>query len=446
MRYSTRMDPARSTSLRRVFAACAVVALAAGCAQKPQRGPRQTGDAVVPVVKARYGAVAPKTILSGMVTPLQNVGITSTLAEPADDVNVQEGDRVRRGQVLAQLDTADLRAQLAADLANAQSSRAKATQTYDQAGLTITQQSNVVNAARAAVRAAQQTLANDRLTLQRDAALLRQGYLAQAQYDQQATAVKNDEQAVQTAQVTLQNDVSQVKANGTTASGLQGANVAAAQADVQTALAQADQVRVQIAKATIVAPIDGVVVNRNLNPGEFPGSRTLFTLQATDRVYAALNGSGSQISGIRNGETVALSSDAHPGTPLRGTVVGVLNAVQPGTTNFVVKVLVDNARGLLRPGMVVTGTAPLPGARGIRIPATAFLDTTDSTVQIVRNGAASTVHVTTLAQDGKNAIVVGLPEGAPVIANGQLGLADGQHVATEGKQQQHRRRRQVAQN
>jgi HlyD family secretion protein len=439
------MDPARSSSLRRVLAVCAALAFLAGCSQKPQRGPRQTGDAVVPVVKARYGSVAPKTVLSGMVTPLQNVGITSTLSEPADTVNVQEGDHVRRGQVLAQLDTADLRAQLAADLATAQSSRAKATQTYDQAGLTISQQSNTVNAAQAAVRAAQQTLANDQLTLRRDAQLLKQGYIAQSQYDQQATQVKNDQQAVQSAQVTLQNDVSQVKVNGTTGSGLQGANVAAAQADVQTALAQADQVRVQIAKATIVSPIDGVVVNRNLNPGEFPGTRTLFTLQETDRVYAALNGAGSQIVGIRNGSTVALSSDAHPGQPLRGTVVGVLNAVQPGTTNFVVKVLVDNARGMLRPGMVVTGTASLPGASGIRIPATAFLDTTNSTVQVVRDGAASTVHVTTIAQDGTNAIVVGLPAGAPVIANGQLGLANGQHVATQGKQQQHRRRRQVAQ-
>ncbi|MBV8581265.1 MAG: efflux RND transporter periplasmic adaptor subunit, partial [Candidatus Eremiobacteraeota bacterium] len=174
-----------------------------------------------------------------------------------------------------------------------------------------------------------------------------------------------------------------------------------------------------------------------------PGTRTLFTLQQIDHVYAALNGAGSQIVGIRNGSSVALSADSLPGTTLHGTVVGVLNAVQPGTTNFVVKVLVDNARGTLRPGMVVTGTAPLPGASGIRIPATAFLDTTDSSVQVVRDGAASTVHVTTVAQDAKNAIVVGLPAGAPVIANGQLGLTDGARVRTEGARGAHHR--QVAQ-
>lgn len=413
--------------------------IAAGCGRS-QRPARQTGNAVVPVVTAAYGSVAPKTVLSGLIAPLQNVAITSTLAEPADSVNVQEGDRVRRGQILAQLDTADLRAQLQADMATAHSISAKATQTFDQAGLTIAQNSNVVNAARAAVRGAQTTLANDQLNLQRDAQLLKQGYIAQSQFDQQRTLVETDRQNVRTAQVTLQNDITQVQANGTTATGLQGANVSAARADVQTALAQADQVRVQIGKATIVSPIDGVVVNRNINPGEFPGSRTLFTLQQTDRVFAVLNGAASQIVGLRPGGRVKLVADAHPGATLRGTVVGVLNAVQPGTTNFIVKVVVDNARGTLRPGMVVTGQAGLPGASGIRVPVTAFLDTTESTLLVVRDGLASTVHVTTLAKDANNAVVVGLPAGAVVIANGQLGLSDGQRV----EPQRQRKRAQVA--
>jgi multidrug efflux pump subunit AcrA (membrane-fusion protein) len=421
------MARALSHPVRRLLVLCVASTLVAGCGGS-QRPPRQTGNAIVPVVTASYGSVSPKTLLSGTIAPLQNVGITSTLSEPADIVSVQEGDLVRRGQVIAQLDTADLRAQLQADIASAQSSRAKETQTYDQAGLTIVQNSNTVNAARSAVRQAQVTLGNDQLTLTRDAALLKSGYIAQSQYDLQATVVKNDQQTVQSAQVTLQNDASQVRTNGTTSSGLQGANVASAQADVQTALAQADQVRVQISKAAIISPIDGVVVNRNLNPGEFPGTRTIFTLQQTDHVYAVLNGAGSQVVGVRNGSPVDVTSDLLPGKHTRGTVVGVLNAVQPGSTNFILKVLLDNGRGFLRPGMVVSGTASLPGASGIRVPVTAFLDTTNSSVQVVHNSAAQTVHVTMIAQDAKNAVVTGLPQGSVVIANGQLGLADGQRV------------------
>jgi HlyD family secretion protein len=404
-----------------------LVVLATGCGHA-QRPARSTAAALVPVMTAQQGSVFPRTTLSGIIAPLQNVGITSSLTEPTDAVYVKEGDHVRAGQLLALLDTADLRATLAADLATANSNQAKATQTYDQAGLTISQNSNTVNAARAAVRQAQQTLSTDTLNLQRDAMLLRNGYIAQQAYDQQATTVKNDQQLLRSAQVTLQNDISQVRANGTVSSGLQGAQVASARADTQMALAQADQVRVQIAKARIVSPIDAVVVNRNLNPGEFPGTRQIFTLQETDRVYAVLNGAASQIVGIANGATVNVQSGNLPGKQFSGKVEGVLNAINPGSTNFVVKVVLANAGGTLRPGMAVSGIASLPSASGVRIPATAFLDTTNSTVQTVNNGVVHTVKVTMLAQDAQNAIVSGLPPGASVVTNGQLGLSDGQAV------------------
>jgi len=419
--------------LRGGAVACLALTLlaTAGCGRGNRRPPRSTANAVVPVVEAAFGSVSPTSNLSGTVAPLQNVAITSSLVEPADAVYVQEGDQVRTGELLALLDTADLEAQLAADIGTANSNHAKAQQTYDQAGLTISQNSNTVNAARAAVRAAQVTLSNDQLTLQRDAQLLKNGYIAQSQYDQQATTVKNDQQNVRSAQVTVQNDIAQVQANGTTSSGLQGAQVAAARADEQTALAQAQQVRVQIAKARVLSPINGVVVNRNLNPGEFPGSRQIFTLQETDRVYAMLSGGASQIVGVRNGERVRLSSSSLPGKTMNGTVVGVLNAVNPGSTNFVVKTEVDNARAWLKPGMVVSGTVPLPGGQGIRIPVTAFLDTTNSTVQVVRDGVVHTVQVTDLNQDAHNAIVAGLQPGETVVANGQLGLSDGQPVTPQ---------------
>jgi RND family efflux transporter MFP subunit len=185
---------------------------------------------------------------------------------------------------------------------------------------------------------------------------------------------------------------------------------------------------VQIAKARIVSPVDAVVVNRNLNPGEFPGSRQLFTLQETDRVYAVLNGAASQIVGIANGATVNVASANLPGKQFTGKVEGVLNAINPGSTNFVVKVILPNTSGTLRPGMAVSGIAALPSASGVRIPATAFLDTTNSTVQTVTNDVVHTVKVTMLAQDQQNAIVSGLSPGAAVVTNGQLGLSDGQQV------------------
>jgi multidrug efflux pump subunit AcrA (membrane-fusion protein) len=417
--------------VRRAAASLVLSALVTGCAHRQPPAPAPPA-AVVPVVAAQQGTVSPRTVLPGIIAPLQNVGITSSLAEPADAVYVKEGDHVARGQTLAVLDTADLRAQLAQYQATVSSNQAKAAQTYDQANLTIAQNSNTVNQARATVRQAQQILANDTKNLGRYSALLRQGYIAQQQYDLQATTVRNDQQAVSAAQVTLQNDMQQVAANGNTSTGLQGSQVVAAQAATQISQAQADQIRVQIGKAQIVSPIDGIVVNRNLNPGEFPGTRQLFTIQATARVYAVLNGSAAQISGLRTGSTAAIVSSSLPGKQFTGSVEGILNAINPGSTNFVVKVLLANADGNLRPGMAVSGSARLPVASGLRIPDTAFLDTTNSTVQVVNSGGVvQTAKVTMIADDGKNAIVTGISPGTAVVVNGQSGLTDGLTVAPQ---------------
>jgi multidrug efflux pump subunit AcrA (membrane-fusion protein) len=411
---------------RAVAVALLAAVMLAGCGRAAR--PPARSEARVPVTPARSGAVRPSATLGGMVVPYQNVAVQNSLAEPVNAVYVRAGDRVTRGQVLAVLDTRDLQAQLKQYISMAASNHAKAQSTTMQAGLTIATSSNSINAAKATLDAAQSTLAKDSLDLQRFTDLLRQGYISQQQFDQQRTLVNNDQQAVRSAQVALQNQQSQVQANGSTNSGLQGALIASARADEQTALAQADQIRAQIAKATIVSPIDGVVVNRNLNPGEYPGTRQIFTLQQLDPVYAVLNGSGGQIVGLRTGSTAQIVATDRATIKARGRVEAVLDEVTPGSTNFTVKVVLANPRGRFHAGQVVTGTVTRPATRGIVVPETAFVDDTDTGVQIVESGAVRTVPVTMVAKDGKNAVVEGLPTGAQVVVNGQLGLAEGQKV------------------
>ncbi|MDB5093141.1 MAG: efflux transporter, family, subunit [Candidatus Eremiobacteraeota bacterium] len=419
----------RFSNWRFASASLLVAALATGCGGKPPA--QQASAAVVPVVAAQQGTVHPSTVLSGIIAPLQNVGITSSLVEPTDNVYVKEGDHVHRGELIALLDTADLRAQLAQFQATVSSNAARAAYQYDFAGLTIAQNSNVVNQARAAVRQFQQTLATDSQNLTRYAALLQKGYIAQQTYDAQATLVKNDQQSVRSAQVTLQNDLSQVSANGTTTTGLQGSQVVSARATTAISQAQADQIRTMIVKAHIVSPIDGVVVNRNLNPGEFPGTRQIFTIQETDKVYAVLQGAASQVVTMVPNSSATITSSSLPGKQYTGRVEGVLNAINPGSSNFIVKVLLANSDGRLRPGTPVSGAAHLPSASGVMIPETAFLDTTNSTVQTVKGGVVQTLKVTEIAEDGKNAIVAGISTGVPIVINGQAGLSDGQTVAPQ---------------
>jgi HlyD family secretion protein len=405
------------------------IGLLAGCAKAPP--PRTKPEPKVAVITAAQGTVKPSTTLGGIIVPFQNVAIQSTLIEPVTSVLVSEGDHVSRGQVLARLDTTDLQANLRSALGTAASDHAKASQTFDQAGLTIAQNSNQTNSAQAGLRQAQATLAKDQLDLTRDRQLVANGYISQQAYDQQNTLVQNDVQAVRTQQVTLQNTQAQVVANGTTSSGLQGAQVAAARADEQTALGQADQIRAQIAKATIVSPVDAIVVNRNVNPGEYPGTRQLFTLQEVDNVYAVLNGSGTQVVGVQAGSRANITSSDNATLHTNGKIIGVLTPVNPGSTNFIVKVRIANGRGFWKPGMVVAGNVTMPPASGVRVPATAFLDDTHSSVQVIRGGKVATIPVVMRAADSKNAIVTGLPIGATVISNGQLGLTDDQAVSAQ---------------
>ena len=299
--------------------------------------------------------------MPGLIAPYQSVAIQSDLTEPADRVNVQEGDHVTTGEVLAVLDTADLVASLNADLATAQSDTANATHTVYQGGLTIEQSRESVRSASSGVKQAQETLRKDSLDLARYQQLLGNGFVSQQQVATQLALVNNDRQAVRGAQSTLSSTQEQVTANGTLSSGgLQSSSVQQAQATTQVALATAQQVRTQIAKATISSPIDGVVVNRNLNVGEYPGTRQIFTLQQTDPSYAIVRGSGAQIADIEPGAKAKIvASDLRNGT-MTGTVVAVLNQINPGSTDFQVKVRVDNPGGRLRSGMSVVGRVSTP--------------------------------------------------------------------------------------
>jgi multidrug efflux pump subunit AcrA (membrane-fusion protein) len=403
----------------------------AGCAQESRQA--QPGPLQVATNVARVETIRPSEILAGIVAPYQNVAVQSTLSEPADLVAVQEGDRVKRGQLLAQLDVADLRAQLDADIATASSARANTTHTVYSGTLTINQGVDQLRSAETAVAAAQQTLKNDQANLARDQQLVAGGFVAQQTVDQQETLVHNDQQSLQSAQASLAAARSNVQANGTLGgSGLQASTIDQARAQEKVALAQAEQIRVQIAKATILSPIDGVVVNRNLNPSEYPGTRQIFTIQQVDPVYAILRGSGNQIAPILQGARVHMLASDAGGLEQLGKVVGVLNQIVPGSTDFEVKVLLSNPRNRLRPGMAIEGNVALPSIKGVAIPATAFTDDTRSVVMTV--DADGTVHeqnVRELGTDDTNAIVSGLATGTRVITNGQIGVGAGQKVASK---------------
>ena len=383
----------------------------------------------VRVVKSESGVVRPALALAGTIAPLQVVALSNSLAEPAQSVYVDEGDRVKQGQPLADLNVDDLRAQLASAQNTAQADDAKTSEAAYNAQLAFAQSPNNVRSARAQVVQTQKTFHEAQVNRDRIERLAEQGYIAKQNLDEQQVVVANDEQAVLQADAALQTAIATQRVNGDGRSGLQASTVAENRYDASAQFASAQQIQKEISRAHITSPVAGIVINRNINPGEYPSGRQIFTIEANDMVYAILTASSIQAYQIHKGDRVGVTSPGLRGARYFGTVSALLDAATAGSTNFVVKVAIANRAGTLRSGTPVQAIVALRPVRGIVVPASAFADEQRAKVTVVVDGRIRTKRVTEIATDGASSIVDGLSPGESVVRDGTQSLSDGERVA-----------------
>jgi multidrug efflux pump subunit AcrA (membrane-fusion protein) len=409
-----------------------LMVLAGGCGGAEAASQPSPLPAVMAVV-AQRGAITPSLAIAGVIAPYRQVGIGADLSEPIVTVNVQEGDHVRAGQVLARLLTDDLEA----SLASADRVVAEDVARYDQAsyqtGAVNAEDAAAISAAQATLRAADANLSGARRDLRRYVALQVQGYISNQNVDEQRTTVASDADAVLSGRANLYQAIANANANGTGANaGEQQQELVAAREAANAAEASAEQLRREISRATIVAPVDGIIDAVNANPGEYPSGRQLFTEEQVNQVYAILPSSTSQALDIRDGAPATVIAS---GSTLKnhGKVAAVLDQVEPGTTNFTVKVLLVNADHHLRAGMPVSASIAEPAVSGTLVPLAAFVDDTRSAVYVIADGVVRTQAVTELNDDGKNAVVTGLTAGSFVVKDvsaATVGNGDKVSVAT----------------
>jgi RND family efflux transporter MFP subunit len=172
-------------------------------------------------------------------------------------------------------------------------------------------------------------------------------------------------------------------------------------------------------------------VNRNINPGEYPGNRQIFTLQQVNPIYAVLHASSEEVARIADGAPATITAaDASGAQRFHGRVVGVLNQINPGSTDFQVKVLLSNPGQRLRPGTVVQGAIATLPLRGVRVPVTAFTDDNhDAVMTIQPDHTIRTVRVAEVGSDGTTSVVSGIGAGTRIVRNGQMSLGDGEKVS-----------------
>jgi HlyD family secretion protein len=141
------------------------------------------------------------------------------------------------------------------------------------------------------------------------------------------------------------------------------AQVEGASAQIEAAQAQADALRTQIAKLTLHSPLDGVVLKRSIEPGEFVSAGAgLMTVGDTGNLYITVYVPEDRYGQIQLGQPVGVKVDSFPNESFTAKVTRIADQAEftprnvqtaegRATTVFAVKLAVDNANGKLKPGM-----------------------------------------------------------------------------------------------
>ena len=213
---------------------------------------------------------------------------------------------------------------------------------------------------------------------------------------------------------------------------------AATAAAVRSAQANVQRLREMKSFEEIYAPFDGVVTARTIDTGQLidtGAGKELFRLQAiqTLRVYANLPQIYSQ--NVKRGSKIDLTFAEHPGKIYKGTLVRTSDAIDPASRTLLVEVDVDNRAGELLPGSLaqVHFKAPPAGQTYIVSATTLLFRKEGLRVGVVVNGnIAHLVPVVIGEDDGANVqIISGISAGDQVIQDPPDSLIEGEKLHIE---------------
>ncbi|CAG0989732.1 Macrolide export protein MacA [Burkholderiales bacterium] len=380
---------------RWVLAAGALVAIAlAAVAFRASQG------RAVDVVPAATTRLKQSVVVSGRVLAPAKVEIGSTITGRVVSVGVDDGDRVRAGQVLVRLESAEL----AAALAQAQAAeRASATRIRQWRSV------GVPNAREQLAQAeANATMAESEHARQN--ALFAQGFIGQARLDEsrRALSVAQSQLAAARAAVAANRD--------------DGAERQLLEDQLATARATRDAAAAKLAQTSIASPADGIVLDRSVEPGDIaqPG-RTLIVLALDGPVRLVAPIDEKNLAVLRPGQPARVSADAFPGTRFDA----VLDTLSPGIDlqrgTVEAKFSVAAPPPFLRSDMTVSiDIAVADKDHALVVPASAVRDPAapEPSVLVIRGGIAARVGVRTGARaSGHVEILEGLTAGVPVIVD-----------------------------
>ncbi|RMG43979.1 MAG: efflux RND transporter periplasmic adaptor subunit [Acidobacteria bacterium] len=299
------------------------------------------------IVTVERGDIARSVVATGKIEPRSKVEIKSKANGIIKALLVDVGDRVRAGQILAQLDKETLEAQVR---------QAQAALDAEEANL---------RAAMAALRQARIDAANPDLEFarreyERKLALVEQGLVTQQEFDDARKVYEIAKNRHKLLEAAVRSAAAQVEQ---------------ARARVAAARAALDQAKENLNYATIRSPIDGVVLTRDTEVGDAVSSilnlgsaaTLIMTLGDTSTVYIKGEVDEADVGKIRVGLPARITVESFPDEVFHGTVTKIapMGVEENNVTTFEVRVSISNPSGKLRANMTANAEIILEEHKGV---------------------------------------------------------------------------------
>ena len=369
--------------------------------------------APVRVSPAIKGSIRLIVNADAVLFPRDQANIVPKISAPVKRFLVNRGDHVKQGQLLAELEARDLTA--AAQESRGQYEQAQSNlRSTTSAGVPeqMTKAQTDVTAARQSLDAAKRLLDN-RTQLFKDGALSRKLVdEAEVGYAQAKAAYDSELQHLEA----LQNITSKEQINTATA-------------QVQAAKGHYESLQAQASYAEIRSPIEGVITDRPLYPGEMAAAGApMLTVMDMSKIVARVNMAQDQARNVKVGNEATITP-ADGGELVTARVTIVSPASDANSTTVQVWVQADNPGERLHAGQSVHVSivaATLDGAT--LVPAPAILPNAEGeTIVLVvdeQNVAHEKVVQIGVREPEMVQIVAGLEVGQRVVTQGGLGLED----------------------
>jgi RND family efflux transporter MFP subunit len=410
-------------ALKTALMTAALAAMAACSSDTADQAPAVPVEMVV----VEKSAMQQKITADAVLFPVAQAAIPAKISAPVKKFLVNRGSHVRAGQLLAVLENRDLAAAAQENKGSYDQAQAQYTST------TAADLPQELQKAEGDARAAKQQLDAQQKLYDSRKDLVQQGALPRKDLDQAGVDLTNARNQYELAQKRL---------DSLNAIGKQLA-LRSASGQLESAQGKYEGAAAQLSYSEIRSPINGVVTERPLYPGEMAAAGTsLLTVMDISEVVAKAHIPQPRAALLNIGDAAMIEV---PGmdNPVPGKVTIVSPALDPGSTTVEVWVQAKNPGERLKPGTSVQVSMIARSlADALAIPTAALLTAADGTISVMVAGSCEKsksvsdqcAHQKTVKAGIREAdrvqIVEGLQAGDKIVATGAYGLPDNSRITS----------------